>query len=97
MLRLFHQHELVALIRRPSAPGLSWRMGTVELSPTAKKYEELFSFFSDEEKFARGKPPFPSELINNWTVEVENGKRRPITVPLLTEDGEIFWIYQDRS
>lgn len=66
-------------------------MGTIELSPTAKKYKEFLSFFVDEDNLPFVKPPFPAELLKNWNIEVENGKRQPIDVPGVYEDGEIFW------
>lgn len=93
MLKLYHEHELVGLIRNPGPDNLSWMVGTIELSPTAKKYRELFAFFCDKERLGHAKPPFPSELLESWNIEIESGKRMPIDIPGVYTDGEIFWRY----
>ena len=91
MMKLYHDRELIGLIRNPGPDNLSWMMGTIELSPTAKKYKEFFAFFADEDRLGNEKPPFPPELLKDWNIEVENGKRQPIAIPDVYENGEIFW------
>lgn len=92
MLKLYHNSDLIGLIRNYNQDG-SVLSGDIELTLAATAYKELFLFFTDEEKFLYVDPPFDQADLENWSIENEEGRRAPIAVPGVYDDGEIRWRY----
>lgn len=89
-LKLFHKDKLIGTIENPIPDELA-HVGDITLTPNAVGYEELFAFFNDDEKRWSVEPPFKQELLDDWIVEDEQGKRTEVDVPVINQSGGIWW------
>lgn len=89
-LKLFHKDKLIGTIDNPTSDDLAF-VGDITLTQAASDYKELFAFFVDDEKRWNAEPPFDADMLSSWCVEDDKGGRKEIDVPLINEQGEIWW------
>lgn len=89
-LKLFHQDKLIGTIENPMSDDLAF-IGDIALTQAADAYRELFAFFNDDEKRWSAEPPFNQEWLSNWSIENDFGERKQIEVPVINDEGGIWW------
>ncbi len=94
MLKLYHQDELLGTITEVSQVG-SEMIGTIELTPAAAKFMEVWEYVKDSTRLMSGEePPFDGDLyFDHWFVEDQTGKRDEIIVPGIHDQKSIRWLY----
>ncbi|CAN5683455.1 hypothetical protein BH10CYA1_BH10CYA1_03330 [soil metagenome] len=61
----------------------------MELTVAAAPFKPVFEFFCSEEANETD-PPFADQLLENWFIEDEDGKREEIGMPEI-KGKDIFW------
>lgn len=87
-MKLLHKKQVLGIIKNvvPEEMGLA---GDIELSSSAEPYKPLFDFLVNEE-LNHEEPPFDKALLEDWSIEDDNGIEKPIWAPALSNNYKII-------
>ncbi|MCW3098219.1 MAG: hypothetical protein JWL77_3837 [Chthonomonadaceae bacterium] len=88
-MKLYHKELLLGEITDVGTDQ-PWMMGSIQFTPQAATYQDFFAFMTDESN-AMEEPPFSEDLLENWFIEDELGKKQEIEFPAVHEDNTIEW------
>jgi hypothetical protein len=94
-LNLYHNQTLIGKIEGVSPNGFDFH-AAIELTPESKQYEQLFEYWTDDEKNPADEGQFADQLFENWSVEDYDGERQEIYLPgifMVNGVWEIMWRY----
>jgi hypothetical protein len=93
---IYHRQTLVGTVTNICVEDMFWWSGDIELTPEARNYQVMFDYLNAEERQREPEEPDESELpfdeslMDDWSLEDENG-RREIMFPRVTEEGLAIW------
>lgn len=93
---LYHRDVLIGIISNIAVMDIYNWMGYIELTPAAQAFSDMFEYFGSEEQEREtetpdeDKLPFDESLLDNWSIEDENG-RREISFPVVFNGNEVYW------
>lgn len=94
-MKLIFQRQVLGEISEVGSDQ-PWVIGSFHPAPSAKAFQEFFAWMVDEDNSTLDEPPFDPGWLSKeyWFIEDETGSRRPICVPAIHEDGQIWWRWQ---
>lgn len=92
MLKLFHNSTLLGTITGYHVYGFWWR-GDIELTEAAESFQEVFIWFTSENRPMGQEPPFAEDILEDWYIETPGKGKRSIGLPGIYRTKRIIWRY----
>ena len=93
MLKLYHHQTFIGTVSGVCANGFDMH-GLIDFAPEAVPFKPIFEYFQKRERPSSEEPPFDEDLLWNWSMTDEAGKRQEVGLPGVFEESDgihVMW------